>query len=208
MPYRTPKTTPLMRLDLRDMTLIKERIELGGDLGRLSIAAYRERVEAFVRDLVDENPVLQRVRDGADLTKDEIHDLAQLLESSELHVTEERLRQVYDNRTAHFLQFIRHVLGLERVASWEETVTARFDAFIAAHSDLSSRQILFLQALRTFIVQTRRVEKRDLVDEPFTRVHPSGIQGLFGNAEIEEILGLARDLVEAAQGTGTDPRNA
>jgi hypothetical protein len=83
-------------------------------------------------------------------------------------------------------------------ASWEEGVTARFDAFIAAHTDLTSRQILFLQTLRTFILQTRRVEKRDLVDEPFTRVHPGGIQGLFGDAEIEEILGLARELVRNA----------
>jgi type I restriction enzyme R subunit len=197
-----------MRLDLKDMTLIKERIELGGDLGRLSIAAYRERVETFVRDLVDENPVLQKVRDGADLTKDEIHDLAQLLESSDLHVTEARLQQVYDNRTAHFLQFIRHVLGLERVASWDETVTARFDAFIAAHSDLSSRQILFLQTLRTFILQTRRVEKRDLVDEPFTRVHPSGIQGLFGSAEIDEILALSRDLIGALEPPAVSSENA
>jgi type I restriction enzyme R subunit len=208
MPYRTPKTTALMKLDLRDLTVIKERIDLGGDLGRLSIAAYRERIEAFVRDLVDENPVLQRVRDGAELTKDEIHDLAALLESSDLHVTEARLQQVYDNRTAHFLSLIRHVLGLERVASWEETVTARFDAFIAAHTDLTSRQILFLQTLRTFILQTRRVEKQDLVDEPFTRVHPSGIQGLFDDVEIEEILVLARDLVETARGRQADTRNA
>jgi len=208
MPYRTPKTTALMKLDLKDMTLIKERIDLGGDLGRLSIAAYRERVEAFVRDLVDENQVLQKVRDGAELTKDEIHDLAALLESSDLRVTEQRLQQVYDNRTAHFLQFIRHVLGLERVASWDETVTARFDAFIAAHTDLSSRQILFLQTLRTFILQTRRVEKRDLVDEPFTRVHPSGIQGLFGSAEIDEILALSRDLIGALEPPAGGGKNA
>jgi type I restriction enzyme R subunit len=208
MPYRTPKTTALLKLDLKDMTFVKERIELGGALGQLSTVVYRRRVEEFVRDLVDANPTLQKVRDGEELTRDEIHDLAQLLESSELHVTEERLQQVYDNRTAHFLQFIRHVLGLERVASWEETVTARFDAFIAAHTDLSSRQILFLQTLRTFILQTRRVEKRDLVDEPFTRVHPSGIQGLFGSAEIDEILAVTRELVEAARGNGGGSGNA
>ena len=208
MPYRTPKTTALMKLDLKDLTVIKERIELGGDLGRLSVAAYRERIEAFVRDLVDENPVLQKMRDGAELTKDEIHDLAQLLESSELCVTEARLQQVYDNRTAQFLSLVRHVLGLERVASWEETVTARFDAFIAAHSDLTSRQILFLQTLRTFLLQTRGVEKRDLVNEPFTRVHPSGIQGLFGDAEIEEILALSRDLIGALQPPAVSSENA
>jgi len=108
------------------------------------------------------------------------------------------LRQIYDNRTVNFLRLIRHVLGLEHIASWEESVSERFDQFIAAHTDLTSKQIMFLRTLRTFILQQRRLEKRDLVDEPFTRLHPSGIQGLFTDAEIEEILSLARELVSDA----------
>jgi hypothetical protein len=72
-----------------------------------------------------------------------------------------------------------------------------FSTFYKPDADATSRQILFLQTLRTFL-ETRRVEKRDLVDEPVTRVHPSGIQDLFGDAEIEEILGLARELVRSA----------
>ena len=142
--------------------------------------------------------MLRKLQHGQDLSRDEIHELAELLESSELQVTEERLQQIYDNRTAHFLQLIRHVLGLEHIASWDETVSERFDAFIATHSDLSSRQILFLRTLRTFILQRRHLEKHDLVDEPFTRLHPSGIQGLFSDAEIDDILGLARELVREA----------
>jgi len=198
MQYRTILRTPMMRLSLDDAVLMKERIDLGGDLGRLSIAAYRERVESFIRDLVEANPVLQKLQRGEDLTPDEIHELAELLESSELHVTEERLRQIYDNRTVDFLRFIRHVLGLGHVPSWEESVTERFDRFIAAHTNLTSRQILFLRTLRTFILQRRALEKRDLVDEPFTRLHPSGIQGLFTDAEIEEVLSLTRELVADA----------
>jgi len=198
MQYRTILKTPMMHLNLEDAVLKRERIDLGGDFGRISVAAYRERVESFLRDLVEANPVLQKVRDGMELSPDEIHELAALLESSDLEVTEERLQEVYDNRTAQFLQLIRHILGLERVASWEETVTQRFDAFIAVHTDLSSRQILFLRTLRTFILQRRSLERRDLVDEPFTHLHPSGIQGLFTDAEIEEILRLARELVRDA----------
>jgi type I restriction enzyme R subunit len=195
MVYRTGTTSPIMRLNLQDLTLVKERIDLGGNLGSISIAAYRERVESFLRDLVEANPVLQKVKEGQQLTADEIHDLAELLESSELQVTEDRLRRIYDNRTAHFLQLIRHILGLEHVASWEETVTQRFDAFITAHTDLTSRQILFLRTLSTFILQRRKLERRDLVDEPFTHLHPSGVQGLFTDAEIDEILEFAGELV-------------
>jgi len=195
MQYRTILKTPMMYLSLEDAVLKKEKIDLGGDLGRISVAAYRERIESFIRDLVDANPVLQKVRDGQALTADEIHELAELLESSDLQVTEERLRRIYDNRTAHFLQLIRHILELEHVASWEEMVSQRFDAFIAAHTDLTSRQILFLRTLRTFILQRRKLEKRDLVDEPFTHLHPSGVQDLFTDSEIEEILEFTRQLV-------------
>jgi type I restriction enzyme R subunit len=197
MRHRTIGSRPWMELNLKDLTVIKEKIDLGGDLGRLSIAAYRERMESFIRDLVDENPVLRKLQHGQELSRDEIHQLAELLESSDLQVTEERLQQIYDNRTAHFLQLIRHVLGLEHVSSWEETVSERFDAFIAAHTDLSSRQVLVLRTLRTFVMQRRRLERSDLVNPPFTRFHPSGIQGLFTNDEIEEILGLARELVSS-----------
>jgi type I restriction enzyme R subunit len=198
MLYRTIGARPWMELNLKDLTVIKEKIDLGGDLGRISIAGYRERIESFIRDLVEQNPVLRKLQRSQELSRDEIHELAELLESSELQVTEERLQRIYDNRTAHFLQLIRHVLGLEHIASWEETVSERFDAFIATHSDLSSRQILFLRTLRTFILQRRHLEKRDLVDEPFTRLHPNGIQGLFTNTEIDEVLDLARELVSNA----------
>ena len=198
MKHRTLSTKPWMELHLQDMTVIKEKIDLGGDLGRLSIAAYRERVESFIRDLVDSHPVLAKVRNGEELSKDEIHQLAALLESSDLQVTEQRLQEIYDNRTARFLQLLRHILGLEHVSTWAEQVSERFDAFIAAHTDLTSLQIIFLRTLNTFILQRRKIEKRDLVDAPFTGLHPSGIQGLFTDAEIDEILGLARELVRDA----------
>ncbi|MCK5828029.1 DEAD/DEAH box helicase family protein, partial [Candidatus Bipolaricaulota bacterium] len=84
MKHRTMSAKPWMELNLTDMTMIKEKIDLGGDLGRLSIAAYRERVETFIRDLVDSHPVLTKVRNSEQLSKDEIHQLAALLESSEL----------------------------------------------------------------------------------------------------------------------------
>ncbi|MFC2079517.1 DEAD/DEAH box helicase family protein [Candidatus Bipolaricaulota bacterium] len=198
MKYRTLSAKPWMELNLKDLVAIREKIDLGGDLGRVSVAAYRARVESFIRDLVDAHPILQKVRAGVELSKDEIHELAALLESSELQVTEERLQEIYDNRTAHFLQLLRHILGLEHVASWQELVSERFDAFIASHTNLSSRQILFVRTLNTFILQRRKIEKRDLVDAPFTGLHPSGIQGLFTDAEIDEILGLARELVRDA----------
>ena len=93
----------MMWLNLQDLTVIKEKIDLGGDLGRISIAAYRERIEAFIRGLVDENPVLQKLRDGEDLTQDEIGRIRHIIEEeyrvegglrTELSLSIKRLRDI------------------------------------------------------------------------------------------------------------------
>jgi type I restriction enzyme R subunit len=104
------------------------------------------------------------------------------------------LRKVYDHRTARFIQFIRHILGLERLESRTEAVNRAFDEFIAQHTTFTSLQIRFLQTLRTFVLQTGRVEKRALIDAPFTRIHPQGIRGVFAPGEIEEILQFVEGL--------------
>ena len=157
--------------------------------------AYRERVEEYVRALVAENPVLQKLQSGQELSEAEVRSLADLLASHDPYVTEDLLRRVYDHKTARFLQFIRHILGLERLASWTETVTTAFDRFIAEHNTLTAMQIQFLQTLRTFVLQTGRVEKRDLIEAPFTQIHPKGIRGVFQATEIDEILAFTERLV-------------
>jgi len=89
------------------------------------------------------------------------------------------LRKVYHHRSADFVRLLRHVLGVERLESWPEAVTQAFDAFIAAHTTLTGLQIRFLQTLKTFILQTGKLAKEDLVAPPFTQLHPRGIRGVF-----------------------------
>ena len=129
MKYRQQRSDPMLRLDIPDLLAIKETIEFGPDHERMTSSVYREKVEAFVRSLVEANPVLQKLQAGGAVTDGEIDELARLLEAQSLHVTEDLLRKVYDHRTARFIQFIRHILGLERLESWTETVNRAFDAF-------------------------------------------------------------------------------
>ncbi len=187
MRFRQVRRDPIMQLDIGDLAVIKEWIEFGPRHERLSTAAYREKVEAFVRQLVEENPALRKLEVGEELTKDEVHELAEILESNALHVTEDILRKVYDNKRARFIQFIRHILGRETLEPWSETVTHAFDRFIAEHNDFSSKQILFLQTLKTFLLQAGKVEREDLIAQPFTNIDPRGIRGLFPPPQILEI---------------------
>ena len=185
---------PLVSLNLADLTAVHERIPAGRDGRDLPIAAYRQRVEEAVRALLAENPVLQRLQTGQPVSDDDLRSLAELLRRQEPGIDEERLRKAYDVRTASFVQLIRHVLGVEPLERWSTLVTRQFEEFIAAHSNYSAAQIRFLQTLRTFVLQRGKVERGDLVESPFTQLHPQGIRGVFPAQDIEAILRLTADL--------------
>ena len=74
-------------------------------------------------------------------------------------------------------------------------MTEAFTQFIKEHNTYSQQQIQFLLTLQTYILRKGNIEKKDLVKEPFTKISPDGILGLFKQKEIEEILKFAEQLV-------------
>ncbi len=183
-----------VHLNLQDLLHHKEMVEFGPRNEAVSITRYREMVEALITELTTQNPILSKIKEGKEISPEEATELAELLHEEHPHITEELLRSVYKNRKAHFIQFIRHILGLEILKSFPETVADAFDQFIQQHSNLSSRQLDFLNLLKNFIIEREKVEKRDLINAPFTVIHPQGIRGVFSPPEINEILALAEQL--------------
>ncbi|MBI2342969.1 MAG: DEAD/DEAH box helicase family protein [Deltaproteobacteria bacterium] len=198
MKHRARRTEEQEKLDLEDITIVKEFLEFGPELERASVAQYRKMVEEKIRQLVQDNEVLQRLKNGEELDEYDIQKLADILRAEEPYVTEELLRRVYDNREAAFIDFIRHMLGLEKLKTRTEAVTQAFDTFIAKHNDLTGNQIQFLQVLRTFILERGKLQKPDLIHRPFTNLHPQGIRGLFTPSQVNEIIGFVKEIGEWA----------
>lgn len=195
MKFREQLTGPgPMNLDLTDVLHNKERVEFGPEHESVSISRYREMVEAMIAELIASNPILQKIKEGAYVSPTEAVELAEILHAEHPHITEDLLRQVYKNRKARFIQFIRHILGIEILKSFPDTVSEAFDQFIQRHNSLTSRQLEFLNLLKGFIIEREKVEKKDLINAPFTVIHPQGIRGVFSAAEINEILQLTERL--------------
>lgn len=183
-----------VHLDLMDELHKKEWVEFGPQNEAVSVTRYREMVESLIAELTDHNPILQKIKNGEAVNSDDAQQLAELLIEERPHITENLLRQVYKNRKARFIQFIRHILGIEVLKSFPDEVSTAFDQFIRAHTTLNSRQLEFLNLLKNFIIEREKVEKKDLINAPFTVIHPQGIRGVFNPAEINEILQLAQTL--------------
>jgi type I restriction enzyme R subunit len=194
MKYRDADVQPLgpAKFDFADLLTTKEIVEFGPEHSAVSVSQYREMVEKLITELTESNPILQKIKAGQEISEAEAQELATLLHDEHPHITEDLLKHVYKNRKAKFIQFIRHILGLEILESFPETVTRAFEQFIHSHTNLSSRQLDFLNLLKEFILDKEIVQKRDLIESPFTVLHPQGIRGLFTPAEINEILELAK----------------
>ncbi len=195
MHFRKPRPEAMVHLNLADLAAVRERIVSGPDGRDLAIADYRRKVEETIQALLAANPVLQRLQQGGDISDQDLRDLAELLRRQDPEIDEERLRKTYDVRTATFLQLLRHVLGVAPLERWSTQVSRAFEEFIASHTTYSALQIRFLQALRTYVLDRRQLERADLVAAPFTRIHPDGIRGVFGGGELDEVLALTQSLV-------------
>ncbi|MEI6520711.1 MAG: type I restriction-modification enzyme R subunit C-terminal domain-containing protein, partial [bacterium] len=187
-------TTGPANYDFYDSITTKEMVEFGPEHSSVSVTLYREMVEKLIMELTESNPILQKIKDGKEITEEEAQELAALLNDEHPHVTEDLLKTVYKNRKAKFIQFIRHILGLEVLESFPDTVTKAFEQFIQSHTHLSTRQLDFLNVLKIFILNKESVNRRDLIESPFTLIHRDGILGLFNGAEIDEILELTQRL--------------
>ncbi len=185
------------KFNLKDILHAKEYIEFGPQHESLSIAKYREFVEQKINELIKKNPVLQKLKEGLEITESEAEDLAEQLYNEHPHITVDLLRRVYNHRRAQFIQFIKHILGIEILESFPETVSKAFDEFIAQHGYLSSRQLQFLDLLRNFILEKGELAKKDLIQSPFTLLHPEGIRGVFNPKEIEEIISMTQKVLAA-----------
>jgi len=183
------------RLNLKDIIKEKEFIEFGASNESVSITAYKEMVETKIGELLAQNSILQKIKEGKTISEDEVTNLATLLADESPYITIDLLRRVYHNKKAPFLRLIRHILGIETLESFPDTVSASIEQFIVEHTTLTSNQLDFLNLLRDFIIKQGDIKKKDLVSMPFTTIHSQGILGVFAPNEIEEILELTKELV-------------
>lgn len=182
------------KFNFADVLKSKEFVEFGPEHESLSIAQYRQLVEKKVNELTASNPILQKLRAGEPVSEAEAEALASQLHDEHPHITLQLLRRVYRHQRAGFIRFIRHILGIEILESFPDTVSRSIDQFITEHPTLSTHQLQFLGLLRDFLVERGGIEKRDLIQSPFTILHPSGIRGVFSPDEINEILALTERL--------------
>lgn len=198
MRHRNIESQDMETLNLDDMVLVKDYVEFGPEMEQATVGEYRKKLEAKLQALLQTNEVLQRLKNGETLDEVDLEELSAILQGEDPYVTLDILKRIYDNRSAKFIDFIKHILGLQKLQTRTEVITKAFDHFISEHNDFTAAQINFLKILKSFMLERGKVSKPNLVQAPFTNFHPDGIRGMFLPAQLKEILSFIEEIGEDA----------
>lgn len=193
MRFRQRERREMVALNLPDQITRRHWIIYGPSGEGAFTESYREQVEAWVRNLVDSLPALMKLKRGEPLTDEDIDEIAKSINRADLFITEDTLREVYQQPAATLPDFMRHILGIAKLPSQEEKIMVAFDRFIAEHGYMSASQINFLRAVRAAVLRRHKLSRDQLNQPPLSRL--GAVESLFPPQDIEQIIDFANQLV-------------
>lgn len=191
MPYRQRRERAIVKLQLPDKVIDRRWITYGPAGEGSFVETYREQVEARIKELADAHPTLIKIRRGEAVNEADAQALARTLNTPDLYVTEQALREAYGQPDASIADFVRHILGLRPLLDREEQIKRAFDEFIAAHPQFTADQITFVRMIRSVVLRHTPLTRDDLNETPFTYFGTQPADRLFEPKTLEEILQFA-----------------
>ncbi|MFN3152900.1 DEAD/DEAH box helicase family protein [Bremerella sp.] len=186
MKYRAASTVTVLPPKVLNVTddkgLIEEQ-DYKPKLDGLDLVQYRRRVESVLRKLFDQNDVLQRIKAGEEVSEDDLQALVSLVLTQEPDLNLSDLVQYYPETAGHLDLAIRSIIGLD-----PEAVKQRFNAFVQKHTTMNSMQLRFMQMLQNHIAKYGSIEIERLYEEPFTSLSADGVDGIFADEQIDDLL--------------------
>jgi type I restriction enzyme R subunit len=196
MRFRQSQAVDIVELHLPDYIATRRWIIYGPSGEGAFAESYREKVEAHIRRIADKQPALIKLKKGIPLSDEDIEVLSGALNQADLFVTEDVLREVYQQPSVSLPDFIKHILNISKLPNWEEQIKEAFEQFIHDHGFMSASQINFLRAIRAAVLRHAKISHELLHKPPLSRV--GRVENLFAPQEIEEIINFANNLVEDA----------
>lgn len=170
MKYYSPEPGRIIQVDALDIiTDIKE--------------FEREiKVNDEMKKLIDENPLIRKLKDGGSLTATELLELVEVFHKIRPEITIPNIQQSYKK---DFLIFLTETIGVSRKYDPRVLIERQFDDYVIKNSQYNSQQLDFLRLLKKVFVEQKSLKIEDFGRPPLSDQRPLD---LFEMAQIEMIV--------------------
>lgn len=197
MKNRRNRPSAFLKIDLPDFIESRGYISVGDGGQQMLIEEYKRRVDQRVLEVVERHPALAALRQGREMTDDELIDLERTLHHElgrdDIQLSSRRMRLAYGVKADSFLGFLRHLLELESIPDYGQVVQRGFEKYIQAHN-YNAEQIRFLRAVQEVFLNKRTLAEADLYDPPLTSFGRNAVERFFTPQQVQEILQLTQRL--------------
>ncbi|HUW21140.1 MAG TPA: DEAD/DEAH box helicase family protein [Candidatus Bathyarchaeia archaeon] len=186
MPKREFVTVP--KGQAPDEWMERKFIEFGPEGEKVDAREYKDKFAEEVSTLVDSNEIVAKVKQGKEITDEELQELAQLLNHPEYFFNEANLRDAYGQPTANLLDFIKSSLGMHKFPTKEERVSKAFDAWII-QKNFAPEQARVLRMLKNQYLAGSKADIADFNRPPISQY--GGLQyalKVFGDEGLKQVV--------------------
>ena len=198
MKYKRDKPSLIFELGLDDIIESRKWVILRKQGQKLMVEEYRKKIEEKIIELANGHPAIQKLKTGKVLTASDLADLEITLEtelgSRGLNLDEDNMLKTFGVRAPSLMDFLKHILKLENLPTYEQVVRKAFDAFILEHR-YNADQTRFLRTVQSVFLQKRKLDTADLYEAPFSNFGTNAVEKLFSDKDIEELVELTKRLV-------------
>ena len=152
----------------------------------INIAQYKRKVEAFIRASED-HVAIAKLKHNKPLTPTDLRELERFVYGSDVVESRKRFEESFGNYRP-LTVFIRSLVGLDRNAAKDA-----FGQFLDQNR-YSSQQIRFIEMIIDRLTQGGMMEPGQLYEPPFTGLHYEGLDGAFGDADADVIVGVIEEI--------------
>ncbi len=166
--------------DFEDAIGAGDELVLQGLGTAIDVAQYKKKVQAFLRQHENE-AVIVKLRTNVPLTAEDLNTLEDMLYNLGGEGTKEQFLSIYGQEQS-LGKLVRSLVGLEMAA-----VQQAFATFLDT-SRYNANQIHFVLNIIDYLTANGVMEPGKLYDQPFTYFSNTGVEGIFNDNDVTELI--------------------
>ncbi len=172
--------------DLKDAIKSKTNIRISH--ASVELKAYEEHILKVLQELTCKSDTLAKLFVGIPLSSKDIDALKDELLKENIEV--EKLSEMFECKSNDIVDVFKAIINKK-----EYKLPHLLDDFLSKHK-LTSNQIDFIKTIKHYVEEKHNIDRYDLTQNPFTKFHKMGIQGMFQGSLMKELVKIIDDKVE------------